>query len=301
MIDHVLRAVQTAGVERIYVVTGHKGELVEQHIDGRATCVEQAERLGTGHAVLMTADALADFDGNVVVTYGDMPLIKTETYARLIEHQAAWNCAAVMLTANLTPARGYGRIVRDAEGKFEKVVEEKDCTREQKAITEVNTGLYVFDSKLLFAALAQVRNENAQSEYYLTDVPGILRAEGHRVDIVTTDDEIEILGVNSREQLADVGLQLRWRLLKNWMDEGVTIIDPQTTNIESTVVLRHDCVIEPGCVMRGATQVGERAIIGPNTELINAEIGEGAQVRHSVVENAAVAAGAVVGPFAHVK
>jgi bifunctional UDP-N-acetylglucosamine pyrophosphorylase/glucosamine-1-phosphate N-acetyltransferase len=237
----------------------------------------------------------------VVVTYGDMPLIRPETYQKLIEHQKAWGCAAVMLSAYLDPPRGYGRVIRDAEGKFRKIVEEKDCSREEKSITEVNTGLYIFDGRQLFEALKQVGNTNAQGEYYLTDVPGILLAQGQRVDIVVTDDHVEVLGVNSREQQADVSLQLRWRIMKEWMDKGTTIVDPQTTHIECAVELGHDCIIEPGSILRGHTVVGDRARIGPHTELINAKIGAEARVWHSVVEYKEVAPGAAVGPFAHLK
>lgn len=278
MIDHVLRAIGAAGADRTYVVTGHLGEQVQAHLGDRAQCIDQPERLGTGHAVMMAGPALADFTGNVLVAYGDMPLIKAETYRKLVETQQATGAACVMLTALLDPPRGYGRIIRDSAGRFERIVEEKDCTPEQAAIREVNTGLYVFDGPLLFAALKRVGNTNAQREYYLTDVPEILLKDGHVVESVITPDQVEILGVNSREQLAEVASLLRHRLLREVMDSGVTVIDPATTWIEHDVEIGHDAVIEPFTILRRGTKIGAGAHVGPYAELRGAFVTPGARV-----------------------
>lgn len=300
MIDHVLRAVGEAGVERVYVVVGHKGELVRARVGNRAVCVDQPERLGTGHAVLMAEPHLEGFAGNLLVTYGDMPLVSGATYRRMVERQAASQAAGVMLSAVFEDATGYGRIVRDERGEFLRVVEHRDATETERAINEVNTGVYCFDARLLFPALHKVGNANDQGEYYLTDVPEILIGSGQAFEVVVAEDPLETLGVNSRAQLAEVGKHLNQRLLAGLMEDGVTVTDPSTTRIESGCSVERDAVLEPFTILRGITRVSARAVVGPCTELIDASIGEEAVVRQSVVDSATVDPGEEVGPFDYV-
>ena len=182
-----------------------------------------------------------------------------------------------------------------------KIVEEKDCTPDERAIREVNTGTYIFDSKSLFQALGRVGNQNAQGEYYLTDVVEIMLKDGKKFEAVLTDDWTEMIGVNSRIDLAEAARHMRTRILREVMDSGVSIIDPSTTFIDRGVTVGHDTVIEPFTILRGMTVVGVKCHIGPNTELIDARVGDGARVRQSVVEGAEVAAGQSVGPFEWMK
>ncbi len=301
MIDHALDAVEAAGVQKVLVVTGHKGEEVQAHIGQRALCVDQPERLGTGHAVMQAEAALAEFDGDVIITYGDMPLIKADTYRRLIAHMQSGGSPCVMLTTILENARGYGRIVRDAQGNFLRIVEEKDCNETELALREVNIGLYIFDSRKLFAALKRVTNNNAQGEYYLTDVPEILLKDGGTIDILVAEDPTEMLGVNSREQLAEVSGVLKGWTLSRLMDEGVGITDPASTWIEPDVRVGKETIIEPFTVLRGQTIIGEQCVIGPNCEISNAQVGARVKLRHVVVDGGVIGDGQELPPFCQIK
>lgn len=297
MLDHVLRAVQTAGVKPIYMITGHQGMLVEAYVGARATCIEQRERLGTGHAVMQAEKQLADFDGDVIVTCGDTPLISAETFQRLLDRRAEHPSAGIVLTAVLDNPKGYGRIVRGADGSVLRIVEEKDASEAERAINEVNTGAYCFDAKLLFGALKRVTNNNAQGEYYLTDVLGILIGDGHTFDAVVAGDPAEMLGVNSREQLAECSEILRRRVLRQHMENGVTITDPSTTIIDAGVKIGQDTTIDPFTILRGATKIGENCVIGPNATITDSVIASRAYVRHSVIEGSSVNEAEQVGPF----
>ncbi|HOE96717.1 MAG TPA: NTP transferase domain-containing protein [Candidatus Sumerlaeota bacterium] len=298
MIDYPLGAVEAVGVERIFVVVGNGGDLVRAHVGGRALCVDQPERLGTGHAVKMAAPHLGDFHGDVLILYGDTPLLMRETLQRLIDTHRERRGAGVLLAATLRDPTGYGRIHRDANGAVLRIIEEKDCTPEQRLIREANVGAYCFDCRRLLEGLDLLQNNNAQGEYYLTDVPEKLRALGHAVYPVQASDESEVLGVNSRAQLAEVAVYLRRRVLNRLMDEGVTIVDPATTYIDQTVAIGPDTVVEPFTILRGDTTIGERCRIGPGAELIDARVGHGVHIRHSVVHETEIPDGARVGPFA---
>ena len=302
MLDHVLGEVQGAsGGGKVYVVVGHKGELVAGHVGERAVCVTQAQQLGTGHAVMMAEPHLEGFDGDVLVTCGDTPLIMAETYRRMLERRHEKGYAGIVLTALLDNPTGYGRIVRGTDGTVCKIVEQRDCTPEEAAVREINAGTYCFSGRLLFDALKRVGNKNSQGEYYLTDVIEILIGDGHEIEGVQCHDWTEMLGVNSRKQLAEAGGYMRTRILDGLMVGGVTIVDPGSVWVEAGVSVGRETVLEPGVVLRRGTTIGEGCRIGPNSELIGATVGDGAVIRHSVVEGVTVEAGATVGPFAHVK
>lgn len=298
MIDHVLRAVEAAGLSPLYMITGHMGAIVQSYVGARALCIDQPERLGTGHAVMQAEPQLANFEGDVVVTCGDTPLILADTFQRLVAHRAEHPGAGIVLTAELDTPKGYGRIVRGNDGSVERIVEEKDASPAERAITEVNTGTYCFDAKLLFQALKRVTNKNSQGEYYLTDVVAILIGDGHRFDAVKASDPAEMIGVNSREQLAECSEVLRRRVLSTLMDGGVTITDPTTTIVDASVMVGQDTTIDPFTILRGSTVIGEQCVIGPSTQISDAVIGSRAYVRQSVVEGVEIKAGEQVGPFA---
>jgi bifunctional UDP-N-acetylglucosamine pyrophosphorylase/glucosamine-1-phosphate N-acetyltransferase len=300
LVSLVVDAARAAGCERIVAVTGHKAEVVEA-ILGDIPSVRQDRQLGTGHAVMCAREALGELAGSLVVLSGDTPLITADTVAGLIAMRESSGSAATLLTTHLPDPTGYGRIVRDRDGEVAAIVEEKDCTPEQRAITEVNTGTYCFDSRVLFAHLDALSTDNAQGEYYLTDMVAVFGSEGLRVSAMSTDDPFETLGVNSRIQLAEATKVFQRRINHYWMTEGVTMVDPDLVWIGPFVELERDVTILPMTTLLGATRVGSRATLGPNTRVTDSSIGNGATVDSSIVVSAEVGEGATVGPVAYLR
>ncbi len=300
MVRLVVEAARAAGCERVVAVTGHGAATVEALIEG-VTCVRQDEQLGTGHAVMCARKALAGIEGSLVVLSGDTPLMTAETVAGLLATREASGSAVTVLTTRLPDPHGYGRIVRDRDGEVEQIVEEKDCTSEQRRIAEINTGTYCFDAAVLFAHLDRLSTENAQGEYYLTDMIAVFKAEGLLVSALSTEDPLETLGVNSRVQLAEAAKVLQARINHRHMLAGVTMTDPALVWIGPDVELGRDVEILPMSFLMGSTRVGDRALIGPNTRITDSEIAEGAVVDASVVVSASVGPGATVGPVAYLR
>lgn len=298
MVEHVVRALRGAGVERVVVVVGHGGEAVQAALGNAVEYAWQHEQLGTGHAVRCAAATLEGFDGPVVVASGDTPLVDAPTMASLLK--AHGENAVTVATSMLDDPTGYGRIVRDADGRPCRIVEQKDATDEQRRIREVNSGLYAFDGPTLFRLLPRLRDDNAQREYYLTDLVAMAAVDGLTV-AAQLADPILLAGVNDRWQLADVESSLRRSILRRHALNGVTLRDPATTYVEADVQIGPDVTIEPGCHLLGLTTVGAGARLGPNTVLRDAQIGDGAKVQLSVVEASAVGEGSKVGPFAHLR
>jgi bifunctional UDP-N-acetylglucosamine pyrophosphorylase / glucosamine-1-phosphate N-acetyltransferase len=263
--------------------------------------VVQERRGGTGHAVRLAIEAAGPFAGTVVVTYGDTPLLRGQTLAGLVATHEAAGAAVTALVARAADPKGYGRIVRGPDGSFVAVVEHADATPEQRAIDEINTGMYAFDGGLLGKALSRVSTDNAKGEEYLTDVLAILSSDGFGVGTVWCEDFEEILGVNDQAQLAAARRVLNNRLLGTWMGEGVTIIDPATTWVDVGVVLEAGAQIGPSTQLEGGTKVGAGARVGPGCLVRDSVIAADATVIQSVCEWAEVGPGAVVGPFAHLK
>lgn len=298
MLDRVLDTLEAAGIGRVYVVTGFNEAQVKSHLNGRAECVTQREQLGTGHAVRMAESKLADFDGWVVVTYGDTPLWRTSTIVDSIKFAQDHELTGVVLTTVVENPTGYGRIIRDEDLNVSKIVEERDANADEKRVREINSGAYCFRAKEMFRALAQVKDENAQKQYYFTDIIGILIGEGHRIGAHRVLDPDEAMGVNSRIDLAAAEEALRRRRTHELMVAGVTIVDPNTTWIATSVQVGRDTVIHPNTIIRGSSRIGENCRIGPNSEIIDTEVGDGATVAHSVTRGAVIREGEIVGPFA---
>ncbi|NEB91500.1 bifunctional UDP-N-acetylglucosamine diphosphorylase/glucosamine-1-phosphate N-acetyltransferase GlmU [Streptomyces bauhiniae] len=306
LVGHVLAASRELDPAELVVVVGHAREQVAAHlaeIDPEVRTAVQEQQNGTGHAVRMALEELGGpVDGTVVVVCGDTPLLTSNTLAALTgTHQADGN-AVTVLTAEVPDATGYGRIVRDgASGAVTAIVEHKDATDEQRAIAEINSGVFAFDGRLLADALKQVRTDNSQGEEYLTDVLGILRAAGHRVGASVAGDHREIAGINNRVQLSEARRTLNDRLLTAAMLDGVTVVDPATTWVDVTVGFGRDAVVHPGTQLTGATRIDEGAEVGPNSRLNDTVVGAGARVDNTVADGAEVGEGATVGPYAYLR
>lgn len=301
MVDHVVRATRAAGVERVVVVTGHGAETVEALLaDAGVEFVRQDEQHGTGHAVLCAEPLLGGSDGSLLVVAGDCPLFTPETLAALIAERERDGAAAVVLTTRLADPAGYGRIIRAENGGISAIVEDRDLEDVQRNITEVNTSTYCFDARALFEHLRKLENGNAQGEYYLTDMVGILRAEGLPVSALEAADATETLGINSRVQLAEAARILQRRINERHMLAGVTMSAPDLVWVGPDVRLGRDVVIEPMTTLMGSTTVADGCILGPGARITDATLGEGCVVDSSVIDGAALAAGTRVGPFERV-
>lgn len=268
MVEWVLDAARQAGVARIIAVVGHRAELVRETLAG-ATDVDfvlQETQQGTGHAVMMCRDALAGHDGPVLVLAGDTPLLKPQSLSRLLE-QLTQGAAAVIGTAVTEANQGLGRIIRTPAGEFTRIVEEKDATPEERAVTEVNTGCYAFQCRPLLKALDVLRPNNKQNEYYLTDCPSLIQATGQRVVATPAFDLIEAMGVNTRAQLADVTRALRQQAAQRWLNSGVTIVCPELTVIDPQAEIGPETIIQPFTSILGPVRVGAGCQIGPHVSL----------------------------------
>ncbi len=303
LLGHALAAAGELEPERLVVVVGHGRDQVSAEAAARAPearVVVQEQQLGTGHAVRMVTEALGVIPGTVVVTYGDMPLLRGQTLGELVvSHRTAGN-AVTVLTARGDPA-GYGRIVRDAGGAFLRIVEERDATPAERAIDEYNSGCYAFDGALLADAVKRVTTDNDQNQEYLTDVVEILRRDGHPIGTVLAADATEVQGINDRVQLAAARRALNDRILAHWMRAGVTITDPATTWIDVTVTIGADAEIGPQTQLEGRTAIGCGAKVGPGCLLEDTTVGEDATVLHAVCRQAEIGAEATVGPFAYLR
>ncbi|WP_432074462.1 bifunctional UDP-N-acetylglucosamine diphosphorylase/glucosamine-1-phosphate N-acetyltransferase GlmU [Streptomyces wuyuanensis] len=306
LVGHVVSAARELEPEQLVVVVGHASEQVKGHLaahyEGTRTAF-QAEQNGTGHAVRMALEELGQApDGTVVVVCGDTPLLSGETLSALVGTHGADGNAVTVLTAEVPDSTGYGRIVRDAAtGAVTAIVEHKDASEAERAIKEINSGVFAFDGRLLADALGKVRTDNSQGEEYLTDVLGILREAGHRVGASVAGDHREILGINNRVQLAEARRLLNQRLLERAMTAGVTVVDPASVLVDVTVTFERDAVVHPGTQLLGATHVAEDAEVGPNTRLRDTVVGRGARVDNTVADGAVIGESASVGPYAYLR
>lgn len=267
LIDYVLDAVKDVGSLKTCVVLGHGIEKVRAHLPQGILSVEQKQLLGTGDAVKSAEKIFKGFYGEIVVLCGDTPLLKSQTIKALVKRHRAAKAAATVLTAIVEESRGYGRIIRDASKKVIAIREENDCDDSQRQIKEINSGVYCFDSQMLFENLKKIRVNSKKGEYYLTDLIALLASQGHSVQTVTTEESAEGLGVNTREDLAVCAGLMRQRILKDLMDQGVTIVDPLTTHIAGGVKIGTDTVIRPFTVIDNDVVVGKKCVVGPFAHL----------------------------------
>lgn len=301
MVQHVIDSVRNAGVETVVTVVGHGAEKVQETIGDASQFVHQQEQLGTAHAVKTAKDILSNKEGTTLVVCGDTPLISEETIQSLISFHESEKAAATVLSAELTHPYGYGRIIRDEVNEVSAIVEQKDATKEQSEVKEISSGIFAFDNKKLFETLEEVKNDNAQGEYYLPDVIHLLKQKQEKVSAYITDDVDEIMGVNDRVQLAQAEQKMKERINLKHMINGVSIIDPATTYIGKNVVIGEDTVIEPGTRLMGQTIIGKNVTIGMNSDIKNSTIEDDATIKQSVITDSFIGKASAVGPFAQLR
>ena len=301
MVQHVLDAAKEAGTTRNVIVIGFGGEKVKETIGEQAEIVVQAEQLGTGHAVRQAEGVLSGVEGTVLVLCGDTPLLTGSLLKKLCKEHEVSGAKATVLTAIMPDATGYGRIIRDKAGNVAKIVEHKDATEEERKVQEVNSGIYCFDKKALFDALTKVDCDNAQGEYYLPDVLEILKDQGEKIGATAADDYEETLGINSRVQLAGAEKILRRRKNVELMDNGVTLLDPDSTFVDADVVIGKDTVIYPFTWLEGKTIIGENCIIGPSSRFSDVKIGNNVTAQFTYAHECEVADDVTMGPYVHLR
>ena len=298
MISYVIESAKEAGSERVVVVTGHKENEVRKNIQD-VLFAHQDKQLGTGHAVMAANDYISD-EGNVVVLYGDTPLITSETLKKMVKKHVKSNAGVTVMSAMVDDPIGYGRIVRKNDS-FLKIVEHKDATGNQVLIKEINTGVYCFKAKELKYALSKLNNYNSQLEYYLTDTLEIILNHGCGIRVMIADDVNEFYGVNSRVQLAAAEEMMRKRINDYHMLNGVTIINPSATYIGKDVIIGKDTIVYPNTTIEGNTFIGENCIIGSSSDIKNSKLGNNIEIEHSVILDSSIGNGTTVGPFAYIR
>jgi bifunctional UDP-N-acetylglucosamine pyrophosphorylase/glucosamine-1-phosphate N-acetyltransferase len=304
LIDHVLRAADTLRPSSVTVVVGHEAETVREALRKRLGLrfALQEPQLGTGHALLQAEPELTDAHGTLLLLSGDVPLLRGETLRTLVAKHTTCGAAATVLTAEVERPEGYGRIVRDGSGRMTAIVEHKDASPAEREIREINSGVYAFDLQPLFGALREIGSSNAQGEYYLPDLVRIYRSRGFTVETVVLEDAREILGVNSRKELADVATILKTTKNETLMAAGVTIVDPATTFIGPDVEVGPDTIIHPGVYLEGRTRIGSGCQINSGVRIVDSTLADGVIVNNfCVITESQIAAGARIGPFAHIR
>ena len=300
MVWHALHALRQVTEETPVIVVGHGAEMVRRTLGETARFVVQEPQLGTGHAVMQAADLLRGQTDYVLVSYADMPLLSSQTFQRVVDAQLAHDGPLTLLTNLADDPRGFGRIVRGSEGEVQAIIEEVDCTPEQRTIRELNTSVYCFRADWLWEALPRIPL-SPKGEYYLTDLVAIAVGDGLTVQTVTLDDPAEVIGVNTRVHLAEATALMQERVNRRWMLAGVTLLDPRTAYIEVGVTIGQDTVIGANTHIQGETRIGRNCTIGPNTIIRDTQIGDDCKIFASVLEEAVLENGVDVGPFGHLR
>lgn len=297
MLKYVTDVAHSVGSNPVLIVIGYEGRQVSTALGSQYQYIWQHEQLGTGHAIMMAKEVLSTLQGDLLVLYGDTPLLKETTLKELIALKQKTQAQAAILTTILASPAGYGRIIRNTEDFITGIIEDKDADSVQKEITEVNTGVYCFTISDLLNAIGELSPANAQGEYYLTDVFKIFFTRGLKIVGLQTNAATEVMGPNDRLQLANTERLLKLSINEQWMQRGVTIQDPEFTYIAPEVEIGRDTSILPGTFLMGQTKIGPNCIVGPHSRLINSQIGAGTVVQYSQVVNAGLEPGKTIGPF----
>ena len=306
-IAYVVRTAQALDPKTILVIVGHQAEEVEQavlaEVGELASFAVQAKQRGTGDAVESARSQLGSSDSLLLVLSGDVPLIRAETLEKLIEHHVSTNAACSILAVRLDNPAGYGRIIRDEQGQFQKIVEQKDASEEERLVREINSGIYCFESNDLFDALQRIEPKNQQGEYYLTDVAEILLSAGRKVEVFTHSDPREVSGINTRAELAEFENLIRRSAIRRLMLEaGVTFVDPSHAYISPDAVIGRDTIIYPGVTIEGKSVIGENCVIRSGARITNSKLGDDVTVKdYSIIVDSEIASHCSVGPFAHLR
>lgn len=301
MLQHVVDTVHKLKVDQIVVVIGHGAERIRETIEDNVDYVYQEEQLGTGHAVMQAEPFFKNYEGNILVLYGDTPFISAKTLQKFMRYHKENHFDATILTAKIEDPTGYGRIIRNEKGQIKAIVEHKDANAEQLKINEINSGIYYFKADLLCRVLKQITNENVQREYYLTDGISILSQEGCSIGGYVAQDCAEIQGINSRVQLAQGEAYMREKINEYWMNQGVTIIDPKITYIQKDVIIGQDTILYPGVQLEGKTEIGKNCIIGANSRIVSSRIGDDVEIQYSTILDSVVKNQAKIGPYAYIR
>lgn len=301
ILDYVVDASKGSGIDAIAVIVGYQAEEVKKSLCPGITTILQKEQLGTGHAVLQALPFFKELQGNLIVLVGDAPLIRSETIQGLVTEHEARGHGATVLSAEFQDPTGYGRMVKNHKGELIKIVEERDASVAEKKIREINSGMYCFDAQTLSMALKELNTNNTQGEYYLTDVIEIMRQLGKTTGTYVTPDHEDIKAINSKVQLSEVTVIMRKRINTRHMENGVVMIDPATTYISNEVMVGQDSTLYPGVILEGKTVIGKDCLIGANSCLVNAEIGNHVTIQNSTIWDSSVDDDTVVGPYAYIR
>lgn len=301
MVEHVVGQLEQTDVDNIITIVGYGADAVKDALGDRTEYALQSQQLGTGHAVMQAQDLLGDVDGETIVVSGDTPLFTAETFKKLFEYHEQHHAAATILTSIAPDPTGYGRIVRNEVGIVKRIVEQKDANPEEQAIHEINTGVYCFNNQKLFASLKKINNDNAQGEYYLTDVIEILKKDQEVVTAYQMDDFDESMGVNDRVALARANKIMRQRINTRLMKSGVTLLDPETTYIDDGVQVGQDTVIEGDVVIKGHTTIGEDCYISAHSRIVDSTIHDRVTITSSTLQEAEMHDDSDIGPNSHLR
>ncbi len=302
MLYYPFQAAKEAGFEQLRVVIGHGAEKVTETFAAEAVeWVEQREQLGTGHALICAAESLVGFSGTLLLLCGDVPLLQADTLQNLLDYHRDEQAVVTVLTAEMPDPTGYGRIVRDGEQVL-RIVEQKDANEQERQIAEINTGTYLFDAEFVFSALKELKTDNAQGEYYLTDVVAAAAAAGKKTRGICVCDSTEVMGINDRCQLAEAEAVMRWRINTELMKAGVSMIDPTTVYVDSGVEIGSDTVLHPNVQLRGTTRIGSNCIVESGVVVVDTTVADGVQLKAgSAIEEAQIGPDCKVGPMAHLR
>ena len=300
MLSYPIQAAQQAGFKQLTVVVGHQAERVKETFAAeKVTWVEQTEQLGTGHALLCAAEKMTGFSGTILLLCGDVPLLQTDILEQFYRYHKHEKATVTVLTAEMNNPEGYGRIIRNNEQVL-KIVEEKDATPEERGITEINTGTYLFDAEFVFSALKELKTDNAQGEYYLTDVVAAAVAAGKKTRAISVPDPTQVMGINDRRQLAEA--VMRWHVNSDLMAAGVSMIDPTTVYVDKNIEIGPDTVLHPNVQLRGATRIGSNCTVETGVVVVDSSVADGVHLKAgSAIEEAQIGPDCKVGPMAHLR